>query len=439
MILRLKLLLRDKVFLVTALLMPLLLAYAAGAADETSLKTGIPVSVVDMDRSAYSKLLVARLSSNEALAIFLSNQANLSKQADFSDQADLDTALEMLEGSKVEAVFIIEKGFMEAITDGQSEGLIKALTLSGSFAFPYAEEAVAVEVMRFTSARQAAGIVSGIYKDAGLAVDESLRSKVMEYSESIMKEGQLLRVIYTEIVIDYQLQEGVDKSYNQDYQNTRYSNRMQDDQITPERLILPSLHGILLVFLMLSTLYSGSWLIEERNTGTLSRLISSGRGIKLAFLTTGVMLFLVALVQTAIFHFGTLIFFGTPVLNNLIELAILIIYIIFIVALSLFFSTLFNDQSAMQTASTMVAVFSGIISGSLFDLREVSGTIRMLSLFTPQGWALSAISGSSDFSPFMGNNAMLISSNSLPAIAVLLIFSLLLFTSGYIIIKRKLR
>ena len=100
---RLRVLLSDKLFILTMLIVPVILSLITGYAQRKEKLGFIPVILADEDKTEYSALLCKGLDKKEGLKIIT---------------GDRKIALEQLEKSSVEAAIIIEEGFQEGIQKG---------------------------------------------------------------------------------------------------------------------------------------------------------------------------------------------------------------------------------------------------------------------------------------------------------------------------------
>jgi len=131
--------------------------------------------------------------------------------------------------------------------------------------------------------------------------------------------------------------------------------------------------------------------------------------------------------------FGAILklFFGIVLFNGVLSYIALLSYLLAVVAISMFLSSILKTQAQLQAGAPVIALLTGFMGGCFWNFVEMPERIRLLSLLTPQGWALNALNGllldPSDASAMM-----------LP-VMVLLGASLILLPASYVIIRMQLR
>ncbi|NTV90333.1 MAG: ABC transporter permease, partial [Clostridiales bacterium] len=137
---KLKMMLADKLFFTVMIVLPLLIAAASGFSLRYEKLDTIPVAIVDEDGGSYSRLLISRLQQEEGISLV---------------EADRSKALDLLEGSSAEQVYIIKQGFSEAISMGEADGMIETAVSPSSFSSSYTSEVIAASVERLLSGNMA--------------------------------------------------------------------------------------------------------------------------------------------------------------------------------------------------------------------------------------------------------------------------------------------
>jgi ABC-type multidrug transport system permease subunit len=117
--------------------------------------------------------------------------------------------------------------------------------------------------------------------------------------------------------------------------------------------------------------------------------------------------------------------------NGVLSYAALLSYLLAVVAISMFLSSVLKTQAQLQAGAPVIALLTGFMGGCFWNFIEMPERIKMLSLLTPQGWALSALNGllldPADTSAVL-----------LPA-TVLLAASMVLLPASYVIIRMQMR
>jgi len=349
---------------------------------------------VDEDMSGSSRLLADRLEGKEGISLIL---------------ADRDEAGKMLENSQVEQVYIIKPGFGEALERGESDGLIEMYSSPSSYSAGFVREVVAGEAFRLIMNNLAANSVTSKYDELGIDKGSSFRDEVIAYSDSFWEPEPLMTI---------------------DYRELRGTAAEAVDRVSMPAATASSA-GLITAFIMFFMLFGIGWLVEERTNGTIKRL-SAGRGaVAVSFGGSILALFAAGVLQIAMFGMILRLLFGIVLFNGILSYIALLSYLLAVVAISMFLSSILKTQAQLQAGAPVIALLTGFVGGCFWNFVEMPERIRLLSLLTPQGWALDALNGllldPSDTSVMM-----------LPVL-VLLGASLILLPASYVMIRMQLR
>ena len=384
----------DKLLYSSMILIPLMITVAAGYAFRYEKMDTVPVAIVDEDVTEYSMLLLDRLSGKEGLSL---------------NRTDRETAAAMLEDSKVEQVFIIQKGFEEAIHNGDSDGLIELVSSASSYSSGYTSEVVAGEVIRIVTANMAANNVTEQYAELGIEKESSFRDEVYAYADALWEPEPLMTIDYKE------LRAGVVEQVSQ----------------TSLPAASASSAGLIIAFINFYMLFAGGWLIEERLNGTIKRLGVGNGAIAVSFQASILALFAAGILQIAMFTAVLKIFFGVELFSGLLSWLVLVVYMLAVIAISMFLSSVLRTQAQLQVGAPVLALLTGFVGGCFWNFVDMPQGVQVLSLFTPQGWALRAL------------NRLLIEPDAMSyaviPLLVLFAISLILLPVSYIIINMQLR
>lgn len=391
---KLKMMLSDKLLFSAMILIPLMITIAAGYAFRYEKLDIVPVAVVDEDGSEYSNLLLERLNGKSGLGL---------------NQTDRETAGVMLEDNKVEQVFIIQRGFEEAIREGDSDGLIELVSSASSYSAGYTAEVVAGEVIRIVTTNMAANNVTKQYAELGIEKGSGLWDEVYAYADALWEPEPLMTINYKE------LKAGVVEQVSQ----------------TSLPAASASSAGLIIAFISFYMLFAGGWLIEERLNGTIKRLGVGNGAIAVSFQASILALFAAGLLQITMFAAVLKLFFGVTLFNSPLSWLVLAVYLLAAIAISMFLSSVLRTQAQLQVGAPVLALLTGFAGGCFWNFVNMPQGVQILSLLTPQGWALRAL------------NRLLIEPDALFAtvipLLVLFTISLILLPASYIIINMQLR
>lgn len=391
---KLKMMLGDRLFFTAMVILPLFITIAAGYALRYEKLNIIPVAFVDEDKTASSAQLLERIGAKEGFRVLTADRA---------------AAMAMLEGNKAEQVFIIKAGFEERVKSGDKKELIDIVTSPSSYSASFTSEVVAGEVMRLITGNMAADWVTDEYKKLGKAIDSGFRDEITAYNDSLWEPEPLMTIIYKE-------QQG--KSIN-----------------TVKSVSLPAATatstGVIVAFMMFYILFSSGWLVEERTNGTVKRLAAGPRALLASYAGSVLALFIAGAIQILLFSLIDKLAFNVELFPGGFSYPVFLAYLLAVISISLFLSSILKTQAQLQAAAPVLALLTGFAGGCFWNFVEMPERIKLLSMFTPQGWILEGIkrliADPADFAPVM------------TPVAVLFAISLILLPLSYIIIKRTVK
>jgi len=391
---KLKMMLRDRLFFASMVLIPLFITVATGYALRYEKLNVIPVAVVDEDGSDYSGTLLERLSGKKGIRI-----AAVSRKE----------ALKMLEGNEVEEVFVIKKGFEEQIVNGNTKQIIDLVKSPSSYSADFVSEVAAGEVMRFIADNMAVDWVLNRYKRLNKPISKSLADEVFNYTDSQWEPKPLMTVEYREL-------EG---------------NGLKAVEAASMPAATATSTGIIIVFIMFYVLFSSGWLIEEKMNGTLKRLVSGPGALGYSFGGSILALFLSGMLQVILFSAIDKLVFGVDLFPGMLSYIIFIAYLLSVISICLLLSSLLKTPAQLQAGAPVFALLTGFVGGCFWNFVEMPKNLKQLSLITPQGWALEGI------------NKLVLSPGDISAIflptVVLITTTLILLPLSYIIIVGQVR
>ena len=353
---KLKMMLGDRLFFAVMIIIPLLITIATGYALRYEKSNTIPIAIVDEDLSDYSKTLVQRIEQREGLSL---------------EEASRSKALSMLEGNKIEQVFIIKEGFEQSVRNGEGSGLIDLLSSPSSYSADFTSEVVAGEAIRLITGNMAAAWVEEQYRNLGKDFDGALKQEVISYNEGLWQPKPLMTIEYKEL-------QG---------QELKTVNSIAMPAATATST------GLITSFIMFYILFSSGWLVEERTNGTLKRLAAGPRALYLSFAGNVLSLLIAGGIQILIFSLVDRLVFNVELFPGPLSYLVFFVYLLSVISISMFLSSVLKTQAQLQAGTPVFALLTGFAGGCFWNFVEMPERIRQLSLLTPQGWALSGING----------------------------------------------
>ncbi|MGI6124452.1 MAG: ABC transporter permease [Acetivibrionales bacterium] len=350
---RLRVLLSDKLFILTMLIVPVILSLITGYAQRKEKLGFIPVILADEDKTEYSALLCKGLDKKEGLKIIT---------------GDRKIALEQLEKSSVEAAIIIEEGFQEGLQKGELDGLITLIKSPSTYSAELLKEIVCSQILRIYGGDFTYSWVNESFEVNGVIAAELSREETAALVEEYWNPEPLMTISYEEIRVI----------------------AANEGPVSIPPYAAASL-GFLVLFIIMSLLFGSGWLCEEKINGTMIRAMSVRGSILPLFLGNTAALCLMGALLTLIFTGVQWLFFGTVLISGTLSLMVILIYILCAASISMFFSIIFKTPHQLQASAPVIALVTGIMGGCLWNFAGVPESLMSLALFTPQGWALRAL------------------------------------------------
>lgn len=391
---KLKMLISDKLLLAAMIIIPLFLTVVTGYSLKYEKLNIIPIAFVDQDGSEYSGLLLERLQKKEGIKI---------------ENTTSQKAAEMVKNNKAEAAFIVKKGFMESIAGGNSSQIIDLIKSPASFSVDFVKELVAGEVIRFTGNHMAADWIKEKYGQLGKPVSDELTREIIRHSDSMWG---------TEVVMPVNYQEIDGKT-------------VKDVERNSIPAAAAASTGMIVFFIMFYILFSSGWLVEERQNGTLKRLTTGPGAIGVSFTGSVIALFILGLFQLVLFYSVYRLGFGLELFSGRGAYLVLVVYLLAVISISMFLSSVLKTPAQLQAGAPVFALLTGFAGGCFWNIIEVPGKIKKISMLTPQGWALDTIN-KLQTNPGMDNVILM-------PVVILLSLSLILLPLSYIIIRVQVR
>lgn len=343
--------------------LPVLLVAVPGEVIHTVLDpSGLPVALVDLDNSDYSRLVLERVAANPLVQAFTSGE---------------ESALRQVVTGRVEAAIILEPGFMDNIITGRLNGIVRIARAPSSISAGVLGEVAAAEVIRLAGNVKAADIVlahSGRYHGAPPVDGEQIWREAWAFSDAQWEPPALLSLHYR------------DTGAGEDNETVTVSSGFRGPV---EKLLI--LLGILTAVIMFLMIFLNGWLVEEKTSGLAARLRTTAvkpglylAGNSLAVIAVVLLSTLLSLAVTAAYIPPALVFSG-PVL------LLLLFYCGSCFTFALFLAAVSANPEQLQAAGIPIAAITSLLGGSFFNLAELNERFAIMARFTPQGWTLAGI------------------------------------------------
>lgn len=335
-------LLRNPAEVVALVGLPLALTLVFGASFSSSQRDTMWLPVVDEDGGIYAEQVVALLQDEPSFDVEIVSRERA------------ETAVSEKEAGLV--VFVPE-GFTDAVKAGDAE--LRTLSFVGSNDAVVMQAVLQGVTVRMSTSAAAADVVAGVNPARTFEQAYASADRFWEPEPPISVEGQT--VIASEV-----RGEGVQASGN-----------------------TQSSAGFTIFFLMFVTFGGAGAILEEREQGTLRRLLVSptSRSVLIGGKIVGIVL--TAVVQVLVLTTVGRLLFGVPWGRHPVaEAMVLFAYILSITGLAVLVSTLVRTREQFSGAGPIISTGLAMLGGSYWSLDIVSPLMQTVAKATPTGWAM---------------------------------------------------
>lgn len=338
-------LLRDPAELMAILLLPLALTLVFGSAFSGSANQPMKVLLVDEDATAYSRQVRTLLADEPSFSVRAVSRTSAQKS--------------VADGDVVVAV-IVPRGFARRLRAGSAR--IETLTDPGSdSAFAASAVVRGIATRMSGDARTAAALVArgGPAAAAGFDALYARADAAWKPAPPVAVKGQT--VVASAVRGDAVTAPG----------NTQYST------------------GFAVMFIMFVTFGGAGGILEEREQGTLRRLLSAplGKATLMAGKVGGIVL--TAIVQALVLvGVGALVFHVPWGASPLAAALVLLAYILAVTGLAVLVSALVRTRDQLAGLGPLLSTGLAMLGGCFWQLDIVSPLMQTIARLTPSGWAM---------------------------------------------------
>jgi len=305
----------------------------------------------DLDQSAYSSRLIEMVDNTEAYKVMQSTQEEI-EAAVFE--------------RKTEVGFIIPKGFGKCLETGESPQ-IKVIRMKNTSEAGTVQSIVS-KIERLQSAASVAG-----------TAEEMLRNNE-NISEAELK--QWFDKVYAE----------TDKGWEKTKVKTDFKYAESEADTAEYDASTQSSAGYLAFFLNFTIVFGIGALLQEKERGTLKKLLVSPTSKNEILLGKFFGTFILGLIQmTVLVLFGAFIlkvkWFTDPVSVTLLLLS----YLFSLIGVGSLLVGVVKTFSQLNTIGSLAIVSMGMIGGTWWPLEISPKWIQFIAKFTPQGWFMTGI------------------------------------------------
>lgn len=373
---------RDRVAQALTFVLPIIFfsIFATMFGDQGDPTRRVRVAVVDMDRSDYSRRLVAALAEEGGLLV-----RTTTGEGEQAEPLTPEAAERLVRDGDVPVAVVLPAGLGAASRfwdDGAAPGL--KIRLLADVSDPIAPQVVSglLQKVGFTAApeRMATDGIAMFEKYSG-PLTPAQRAAVDTWAGEIRQSGS-------------------GQASGQPGQAggapaapiglaTDIVNVMQPDSGGDGTLVSFYAAGIGVMFLLFSCAGAGGTLLEEEEAGTLDRLIGSRAGMTRVLAGKWLFLWAMGCLQLVVMFAWGAVMFGLPLLQHVSGFAVMTTFTgAAAAAFGLVLATLSRTRAQLSGMSTIVILTMSALGGSMFPRFLMSETMQQVGLVTFNAWAL---------------------------------------------------
>jgi ABC-2 type transport system permease protein len=348
-------LLRDRTQFGVMLVLPLMLTFLFG----TMMGGGerkVAVAVFDPDGTSYSKEIVA----------------GLPERSYALQRVSEEVARQMASSGEVAAAVIVPQGFGAAVVEGVDTKVVVVKDPRSTAALAIAQ-AIQGRVRRIAANAQTVRIVRAAYRDAerstGAPVIGAASAEIYAYADRLWSPDPPLGVREEAVQASRVRGEGTVASGFQQYSM-----------------------GFTLMFMLFMGMGTAGGFLEDREEGTLARLLMTPTSKPLLIAGKVVGVYATVLFEAAIMvGFGAFVF-GVPWGDDPLGVILLVAtFGLSATGLGVMVSTLVRTRGQMSAAMAAGATALCMLGGAYWPLDIVNPTMRLIANITPVGWAMQGL------------------------------------------------
>jgi ABC-2 type transport system permease protein len=366
--------LRNRAFLLQALVAPLIMSVLISLAFGSGLGLDLKIGLVDEDGSALSRQVSAGLVDADADGV------------SFQAVRDVGTATRKVDDDALGAAIVIPAGFQDGLARPDPEPLGLVTNRDSPIA-----EGVARAVAEGIAARIQAGRLATF---------------------AVLADGRPAPSVADLVERDLPI------SLRQ---------RSAGDEVSPAASVGP---GIGLLFLFLNVAIVARSLFEEHRQRVLDRIRSAPVSMAALLLGKGLGLVLLSCTTMGVLWLATSVLLGASWGDPVAVAALVLCSAVAVAGIAAFIAGTVRNERSADLYAMVVAFVLGILGGSLVPLSELPDGLLTATLFTPNGWALRGFAEVSAGEGHLGD--------VLPHLGVLLAWGLVAGLIGRALLPKRL-
>lgn len=329
---QLKLLFRDRVAILASILLPLVLTYLFSFSNGQTVQK---LYIADNDESTISSKLIELLDDDEKLKVVTCNETEL-KQKIYNDDIDFG--------------FIINKDFSKNLLEDKID----------------------------------ANFVQNYQSNNSIILQESINEKITNMRKIISDTKKVnIDLKDNDDKLTMKIVDGVKNINN----ISVVDNTKQQNNVSGKLLI-----GFLSMFLWFVVIQGCRTFLDEKENGTFDRLKTVPYKYNKFIANKLVVVFIFAVIHVLVILLCGQYFFKTNILENILPtLVIFAAYLYLLIGITMLFVPFMKTHQQFTAIISSIMVLTGILGGAFFPIDIAPRFMKVVSRFTPEGWAIPSL------------------------------------------------
>ena len=349
----LKLFFSDKKSVLLTFLMPILLislfAFAFGGTGNSSSRSQpIQLLITDLDKTTESSNVVSNLDALDEVKLV---------------PKTLDEAINLVKKGKYVGVLILNHGFQDSINLGTSLPMELKYDAARQIEMGMLQSVLMQQLMSTVGKKQIKAKMNTYFDENFAGMPPSIKQKIMSDMDATGSKASGLGLKMTSVI--------------------------KEDSKKGNLGLIQAVAGTAIMMLLFSIAGIGGGLLDEKDAGTLKRLLYSPlKTTDILFGKMGAALILAILQLVVMFVFSWLVF-GLPIFKDITALVLMILATAFAVSsFGMFLVAIAKTRQQLQGLSTIVILVMSAVGGSMVPLFVMPAIMQKIAVVSVNYWGI---------------------------------------------------
>lgn len=354
---RLRLMYRNKLFILLCILLPLFFSMLVNKIfQKKTFYQGVPIGVIDREESEFSSEIIKKIGANSAISMKTIGEKEIE---------------EYISKEKVQAVYIFEEGMEKRIREGDYENIVSVYTVPGSLTAMGVSDIIAGEIVPYVCKYLV--IIDGqkqLAQEEYVIIEEAISKRLKDLDQDPSFQLPVIADLRTPNVSEVDEKE-------------------EDGDIFAISMGL----GLIVIFSTIFMLTGCSILIKEGENRVRSRIKLAGVApFKLLF--ADIFSVTIAGISITFLQFILMypVFEGMSLSGIFLVGLTMVFYIFTAASMLVLIASIFRNHISFQSFMPVMVLMMGILSGCVYSLELMPAAMEDIAIFMPTYWVHNGLS-----------------------------------------------